>query len=187
MNFFILINSLFCEDLNILYFNQDFINNLFDFLINILYFLYKYLNILFLNNLYYFSRLILIHIINFIYTVLGNKFILKFISIKNNIRDIFIYYNTRIIKLRKRYAMYFRFGKFKNVKFLFYISFFIILVYIWQNRNLYRYNFPIRYYFYYLFSFMFLSLFFYGFLDNWLLSEILALCISFISIYLTLK
>jgi len=187
MFFYIFINFFFCFNLNFLYFNEEFINNLLDFFINLFYFFYKFINIFFFNNLYYITRLILVHFINFIHTILSNKFILKFISIKNNIRDIFIYYNTRIIKLRKRYSMYFRFGKFKNIKILFYITFFIILIYIWQNRNLYRYNFPIKYYFYYLFSFMLLSFFFYGLIDNWFLSEILALFLSFFGIYLTLK
>lgn len=187
MFFYTFINSIFYIDINFLYFNQKFMNDFLDFLINTLYYFYKIFNILFFNNLYYITRLFLINIISFIHTFLSNKFLLKFIDLKNIIRDIFIYYNNRIIKLRKRYAMYFRFGIFKNVKFLFYMSFFIILIYIWQNRNLYRYNFPIRYYFYYLFSFMLLSMFFYGFIDNWFLSEILALFISFFGIYLTLK
>jgi hypothetical protein len=174
-------------DLNFLFFSQKFMNDFLDLLISTSYFFYKIFNIIFLNNLYYITRLILINIINFIHTILSNKFILKFISLKNIIRDIFIYYNTRILKLRKRYTLYFRLGKFKNVKGIFYITFFIILIYIWQNRNLYRYNYPIRYYFYYLFSFMLLSIIFYGILDNWFLSEILALFISFTGIYLTLK
>jgi len=187
MIFYAFINSILYIDFNFLYFRLYFINDFFDLVINVSYFFYKILNIIFLNNLYYITRLILINMVNFFHTILSNKFILKFISLKNIIRDIFVYYNTRIIKLRKRYAMYFRLGKFKNVKVIFYITFFIILIYIWQNRNLYRYNFPIRYYFYYLFSFMLLSIIFYGFIDNWLLSEILALFISFTGIYLTLK
>jgi hypothetical protein len=184
---YILINFISSLDYFFLHFNQKFMNDFIDFSINLCSFFYKIFKNLFLNTLYYMVRFIFINFLEFINTSFANKIFFKFLSLQNVIRDVFIYYNTRIIKLRKRYSMYFRFGKFRNFKLIFYMTFFIILIYIWQNRNLYRYNFPIRYYFYYLLSFMFLSIFIHGFIHDWLLSEILALTISFFSILLTLK
>lgn len=162
-------------------------DNFLDWIWSLYFLLHKLFNIIFFNAFYYIVRYVLLHVINFLNTVFANKFIIKFLNIRNTIRDLLVHYNTRIFKWRKRYAMYFRFGKFKNIRSLFYITFFIILVYIWQNRNLYRNNFPILYYMYYLLSFMFLSIFINGLIDEWFLSEILALFISFICIKLTLK
>lgn len=171
----------------ILNFNEESIDKLLNLIYHLTYIFYKILNTIFLNIFFYIGRFLMINIVYFINTILAKNLLLKIISIKNTIRDFLVHYNTRIFKWRKRYALYCRFGKLKNVKLLFYITFFIILVYIWQNRNLYRYNFPIKYYFYYFISFMLLSIFLYGIIDNWIISEILALFISFFFIILTLK
>lgn len=187
MLYILITKSYLYTDFEILFFNQRFIDAFLDFIWSLNFWIYKFLINVLMNLLYYVTRFIFLNYLNFIFTVLSNKLLLKIVNFKNLIRDALVHYNTFYIKWRKRYALYYRFGIYNNIRLLFFITYFIILVYIWRNRNLYRNNFPFYYYCLHLGLFMVLSIFINFFIANWFICEILGLFISFIYIMLTLK
>lgn len=100
---------------------------------------------------------------------------------------IFIKINRRLLRYKKRTKLYYRFGFIKPFRFLFYIYFLILLIYIWQRRTMYTKFYYIYYYFFFYYSTLFCALILYSLCSYYYFSIFFSLSINFFFFFLYLK
>lgn len=182
-----LINLVISTNLVETFFNKNFMMDFLDFFYIFSFTLYKVWYNFLLKFFYYFSKVVLINILKFINTFIAAETVLFLDKVIYKVYKKWKVFNRNIFKLRRRIAMYYRFGKFRSFRDLFYFFLFVILVFIWKKRNLYRRSVVIYSYLRLFIGFMVCTWIFNGFLDNWDLSCLLSIILNFIVIILTLK
>jgi len=151
------------------------------------YLLYRFCYNLFLTSLQYIYIYIFSVLVPFINLkgILYMNFILKkcyFI-----LYYIFIKINRRFFRYKKRTKLYYRFGFIKPFRFLFYIYFLIILIFIWKRRTMYKNFYYIYYYLLFYFITLFIAIFIYSLSSYYYLSILFSLTFTFLIFMLCLK